>query len=155
MHRAGTYQPMKIKLLEGTNPIRAQLLQTEFAEFIETNDGNYFPMERIIIDEYVTDVDDGATNVPDALSKKLLTLPEEILGHSKISLQASYLAISFEIADRYMITAKYSIDEDCPLKKITLGQDNLSMDLTEYVSKFITTDNLSEVYENDVKNYSG
>ena len=143
----GSYQPMKIRLLDGANPIREQLSQAERPEFLETIGSESFPLDRIVIDEYVPDAEDAASDLPDILTEKILSLPEAIRPHCEMALTKNHLTICFEISDRYMVTAKYSIDGDCPLEKLTLGQDNHVIDVTEYVSRLITTDNLSDVYE--------
>ncbi len=149
--QSGGYFPMKIKLLEGTNLIREHLSHTELSEFIEMKNEESFPLDRIIIDEYITGQEDTASNLPEVLSEKLLSLPEEILTRSEIVLNPSHLTISSAILGQYIINAKYGVSEDCPLEKLLLVQGHQSLDLTEYIMKSVPNDNMSDVYEEMIK----
>ena len=149
--QTGNYQPLKIKLLKGTNPVREQLLHTELSEFVAMNNDKEFPLERIIIDEYIQEEDVTPSYMPEILSEKLLSLPEKILAHSKMTLTESDMTISVGVLDRYVMMAQYSIDKDCPLQKVTLSHDSHISDLTQYITRSITDDNMSSIYAQILK----
>ena len=149
--QTGQYRPMKIKLLEGINPLREQLSKTDLSEFIELTEGEYLPFERIIIDEYVENKDDDIPVIPEVLSKKLSTLPEEILDRSDITIEGYYLTISFSVLNGCFLTAEYGLNGDCPLKKIVLARGQHTADLTKYVRRKARSDNMRDVYEKTVK----
>ncbi|HBG25754.1 MAG: hypothetical protein A2Y10_20245 [Planctomycetes bacterium GWF2_41_51] len=138
------YQPAKIKLLEGVNPIRQQLRGTELGEFIDVCEKDNLPFERVLIDKYIAESNENVSELPEVLSDKLLTLPEEVLEKSQIESIGSHLKISF-VFDRYTFSAMYGTSNDCPFEKIEVISDNQAIDLTKYVRKLINSDNLLDV----------
>ena len=149
---------IRIRVLKGKNPIRNSLSNTGLIKSLDSSESMFFPLDRIIFDEFSV-LPDGqiGPQVPAVLADKLTVLPEDVLTKADVAITDDFLTIKLPLGNSYILTVIFAIEDACPIKTILINSnfEDKSKDITHQIVKAVFSDDLLGVYERAMEVVNG
>lgn len=141
------YQPAKIKILDGKNPFRQQLSKTDLAEYVQMDENNLFPMEKIFIDPYQVRPPYDQPKIPQILSDKFKNLPDQIIENFTVEIVKPFLVAKYDLGKDQSLILVYKLQPDYSIRKVVIKNSDSEADLTDFIEQSALNDDVRSIYD--------
>ncbi len=141
------YQLAKIKILNGRNPFMQQLSKTDLAEYVQMEEDNLFPIERILTDSYKVRWWYDQSKIPETLADKFKDISDQNIENITVEITESFLVARYDLGNDQLLILIYNLLPDYSIRKVIIKQGSRETDLTTLVDQSPVKDDVYSIYE--------